>query len=102
MKPSVLIVAVMLLSPHALAGDDRVEAAIGGAIGGGAGAAIGSEIGGRDGAIIGGAIGGAVGAAIATDDDKDSKEAQPAVVVVPAAPHPARHCPPGLAKQRRC
>jgi len=104
MTRSTLFIALILAAPFSTAGDDTVEAAIGGAIGGGVGAAIGQEVGGREGAIIGGAIGGAAGAAVATDD-RDSKEAKVPVVVRPVvvpSSHPGRHCPPGQAKKGRC
>lgn len=104
MTRSILFAVILSTAPFATAGDETVEAAIGGAIGGGAGAAIGQEIGGRDGAIIGGAIGGAAGAAIATDGDKSVDSKGPVIVQPVLLPptHPRRHCPPGQAKKGRC
>lgn len=101
---SILFSAAILTAPFAAAGNDTVDAAIGGAIGGGVGAAIGEKVGGRDGAIIGGAIGGATGAAIATDRHESNEAIGPIVVqpVVTPAPRPGRHCPPGQAKKGRC
>ncbi len=102
----VTLLALSLVCSGALAGDDTVDAAIGGGVGGAVGAAIGEELGDRNGAIVGGAIGGAVGAAIATKDQQEASAAGSdrvsIEVTAPARQHPARHCPPGLAKKGRC
>ncbi|MGE5152707.1 MAG: hypothetical protein ACM3ST_01715 [Bdellovibrio bacteriovorus] len=88
-----------------LAGDQSLDAAVGGALGGGLGAFVGSELGGRNGAILGGGLGGAAGAAIATDDDRGGRYVRPPRGYAPSgvwyAP-PSRFCPPGQAKKGRC
>jgi hypothetical protein len=101
--PSLLL--AVLCSAPALAGNQSLDAAIGGGLGGAAGAAIGSELGGRQGAIVGGALGAATGAAVTTSGHREPE-------YVPYDPPPKRYyrsppapdyfCPPGQAKKRRC
>lgn len=96
--PYIALIAALIATP-ALAGNQTLDAAIGGGLGGAAGAAIGNEVGGRNGAILGGALGAAGGAAVTTDEQRDRRY------------HDDRDrrrggrgnfCPPGLAKQGRC
>jgi hypothetical protein len=103
-----LTLTLMLMSLHGSsvwAGDQSLDAAVGGALGGGLGAFVGSELGGRSGAILGGGLGGAAGAAIATDDDRGGRYVRPPRGYAPSgvwyAP-PSRFCPPGQAKKGRC
>jgi len=104
MKHSYLLIAALLTSFQAQAGNSTLDAAIGGGLGGATGAAIGNEVGGRDGAILGGALGAAVGTAITTDRERHyAPPPQPAVRYEYSAPAGGGyHCPPGLRKQGRC
>jgi hypothetical protein len=101
-----VLVGLLFIGVNASAGDDKVEAAIGGGVGGAVGAVIGQELGDKEGAIIGAGVGAAVGAAIAIDEDEggDGKPSQHDVVVeVVEVDHPhGSHCPPGQAKKNRC
>jgi hypothetical protein len=103
-----LTLILMLMSLHGAslwAGDQSLDAAVGGALGGGLGAFVGGELGGRSGAIVGGGLGGAAGAAIATDGDRGPRYVRPPRDYAPSglwyAP-PSRFCPPGQAKKGRC
>ncbi len=104
MKSIPILALGIALCGAAAADNSTLEAAIGGGLGGAAGAAIGNELGGREGAIIGGAIGGGAGAAIATDPDRQHRQAPRTRVEHHRAPsgHPYRFCPPGQAKKGRC
>lgn len=101
-----VFLGMLALGVNANAGDDKVEAAIGGGVGGAVGAVVGEELGDKKGAIIGAGVGAAVGAAIAVDEDDhhDRKpEGHGSVEVVTYGGHPHyRHCPPGQAKKGRC
>jgi hypothetical protein len=108
MKGSLTVALMMLVGihgPSVWAGDQSLDAAVGGALGGGLGAFVGSELGGRSGAILGGGLGGAAGAAIATDDNPGPRYVRPRRDYGPSgvwyAP-PSRFCPPGQAKKGRC
>lgn len=108
MKRSLTVALMILVGIHGSsvwAGDQSLDAAVGGALGGGLGAFVGSELGGRSGAILGGGLGGAAGAAIATDGDRRPRYARPPGESAPSglwyAP-PSRFCPPGQAKKGRC
>lgn len=61
-----LVMAALLASGFAQAGDSDLKTAVGTAVGAAAGAAIGKEVGGKTGAIVGGGVGGAVGGAATT------------------------------------
>lgn len=100
-----VFLGLLTIGANATAGDDKVEAAIGGGVGGAVGAVVGEELGDKRGAIIGAGVGAAVGAAIAVDeDDHDHKpEGHGSVEIVTYGGHPhGRHCPPGQAKKGRC
>ena len=98
-----------LIATPVMAGDQSLDAAVGGAVGGGLGALIGNEVGGRNGAIVGGALGAAAGAAVATEDDRRHprrpsygyRQYQRPYYYAPPGP-PGRFCPPGQAKKGRC
>ena len=102
-----VFLGLLTIGTTAAAGDDKVEAAIGGGVGGAVGAVIGEELGDKEGAIIGAGVGAAVGAAIAIDEDdkgdKSDKGEHHGSVEVITYGHPhGRHCPPGQAKKGRC
>ena len=98
------VLFLSLTSATAIAGDQTIDAALGGGIGGAIGGALGAEIDGRNGAIIGSGVGAAIGAAVATAEDKTSvhRHSGSAGYAV-AKDHPkGYHCPPGQAKKDRC
>lgn len=107
---AVVIIIVGWSCGPVLAGNQTLDAAIGGALGGAAGAAVGSEVGGRTGAVMGSAIGAAAGTAIVTDRDdaptvrvrevEHVREIDHVDVIEPR--HGGGFCPPGLAKKGRC
>ena len=94
-----ILFGCLAIAAPTFAGNQSVDAALGGAVGGGLGALVGNEIGGRNGAIVGGALGGAAGAAVATEDQhkRSSRYARPYGYVPPG-----HFCPPGQAKKGRC
>ena len=100
LRPLFIVSLLTLHAGLAQAGDDTVDAALGGALGGAVGAAIGNEVGGREGAIIGGAAGGALGAAAVTDDGRDRERRGHRRFR--KAGRNDKSCPPGLAMQNRC
>ncbi len=110
MKIQFIVIALLVsVTPGSFwAGDDKVEAAIGGGVGGAVGAVVGQELGDREGAIVGSAIGAAIGTAIATDDGKarweliDSRAVHVKADVSTHGHPPSRHCPPGQAKKGHC
>ena len=114
MKWKYFMLALMLACIDANAGNDTLDAAIGGGIGGAVGAAIGNELGGRNGAIIGGALGATAGAHIATDRDAHHGASQRNLYHRDAyrdpryeyhlqrSGSPDYHCPPGQARKGRC
>lgn len=106
MSRYVILALACLAGGTAWAGNQSLDAAVGGALGGGLGALVGNEVGGRTGAIVGGGLGAAAGAAIATDDEDGPRYARPRYDEGPPAGGwygPGRKgCPPGLAMQGRC
>ena len=110
MKWKYFMLALMLACIDANAGNDTLDAAIGGGIGGAVGAAIGNELGGRN----GGALGATAGAHIATDRDAHHGASQRNLYHRDAyrdpryeyhlqrSGSPDYHCPPGQARKGRC
>jgi hypothetical protein len=101
-----ILALAFLVGGTASAGNQSLDAAVGGALGGGLGALVGNEVGGRTGAIVGGGLGAAAGAAIATDRDPGPRYVSPPYYSDPPSKRwygPGRKgCPPGLAMQGRC
>jgi hypothetical protein len=60
------LLAILLLSGHAMAADSNAKTAVGGGLGAAAGTAIGGVVGGSTGEVVGGAVGGGVGGAVTT------------------------------------
>ena len=100
------VLFLCLTAATAFAGEQTIDAALGGGIGGAIGGAIGAEIDGRNGAIIGSGVGAAIGAAVATEDDKTrvrhSGHTHTGSYYVGTGHPKGYHCPPGQAKKDRC
>ena len=99
------ILFLSLTSAAAFAGQQTIDAALGGGIGGAIGGAIGDEVKGRNGAIIGSAVGAAIGAAVATEDNNTRTRHGHTHTGghYGGTGHPkGYHCPPGQAKKDRC
>ena len=64
-----LLLAILLFSTQAMAGDNNAKTAVGGGLGAAAGTALGGIVGGNGGEVLGGAVGGELGVAVATKGD---------------------------------